>query len=123
MTSQAISLMFLVGGISYTITSLGSGQMIRLFSQHIYTIMITTATFTALACLMSGPMYPLTYQTSVAAEVVRQVVFGLGLGPTFVVTFTAGKQELIKSGIRVTESSSAYAALFQIGYSAGLVYL
>ena len=123
MESYAISLMFLVQGISYTITSLGSGQLLRHFSHQIYTIMLITAVFTALACLMSGPMHPLTYQTSIAIEVVRQIIFGLGLGPQFVVTFTAGKQELVIAGIVMAESSAAYAALFQLGFNGGHVFL
>jgi hypothetical protein len=65
-------------------------------------------------------MFPLTFKESIALVIIRQVLFGLSIGPQMVGSFAAGSEELIRYGYeKGMAASSSFSALYTSSMTLG----
>jgi hypothetical protein len=74
----------------------------------------------SVAYLMSGPMYTINAKPTILLEVVRQIVFGVSLGPITAVTYTQAFIALRENeATNNLAASSAFASLTTIAGASG----
>lgn len=118
--SHWISVLFAVSGILYVMSTQVCGILVARKEDHVYSFLMAGFFLSLMTCLLSGPMYPLTFETGIWTEVTRQVMYGLSMGPQMVGSFSAGKREVDRSGFGISvSSSSAFCSLFQSAFSLG----
>ena len=124
LSSNQVACVFLVGGVVYMISLQLSAFLIKRLASWTYTFVLIGLALAALMFLLSGPMYPFSFEPSIGLAVARQALFGLSTGPLLVATFGAGISEAADSGFAVTLAmTSSYSALVSTGYALGSVAL
>ena len=88
-------------------------------------LILTGFALSALMYLLSGPMYPLdsVWRETFALMIVRQVLFGLSIGPQMVGSFTSGSADLRFYGYDSSDVtvSTVFSSIFNTGWALGSV--
>ena len=117
---SAVSLMFFISSLVYVVTNQVCAQVIQRWCKLARPLILSGFSCSAVMFLLSGPMFPFTFHETVTTVVVRQVIFGLSIGPQMVGSFSDGSAQLKECGLEKDMStSSAFSALYTTGMTLG----
>ena len=119
---RTIGGLFFLTSAVYVVTNQASAFLIHKHSSSARPLVLAGFTCSALMFLLSGPMFPLSFEETTPVLLVKQVLFGLSIGPQLVGSFFEGTAETKRAGFPSGEATSAaFSALFTtsmtLGYS------
>ena len=116
-----IGYMFLLLEGVYCISGQVTGQLLKRFNQVLWWP-VFGITCIAVACLISGPMWPLTFELNIPLEVIRLIIIGLGAGMLMVGSFIDGSADVATGGpVSDQAPALAFSALYGSSFNLGSV--
>ena len=112
-------LFFLTSGV-YVLTNQVSAFMIHRKGSLARPLILAGFACSAVMFFLSGPMWPLPFPETLALVIVKQVIFGMSIGPQLVGSFSDGSAETAKAGFPDgMATSAAFSALFTTAMTLG----
>ena len=120
LTIGEIGGMFFLSSFVYVLANQLCAILIQKMNYLARPLILAGFVCSALMYIISGPMFPFTFQETILYVIVRQIIFGLSIGPQMVGSFSDGSAETFKSGFpHNMATSAAFSALYTTGITLG----
>lgn len=116
--------MFFLSSLVYVVANQLCALLIQKLKDMARPLILAGFVCSAITFAISGPMFPFAFEETITHVIIRQIVFGLSIGPQMVGSFSDGSAETFRSGFpNDMATSSAFSALYTTGITLGYAFI